>query len=387
MNKERTGIFKVYFALVTISAMLILPAAAVALDIHNINLTVTEYRFGGEPDDDPYEFSCGVSGNDITAVTMETPGGVVHALEAWTTAQYNWGFSFDDLTLAELGTMFPPGDYTFTFNGETDSVTLKHGPTKPTDFANIMYPVHESTDVPLNPKFTWGDCSTYGEALTTAVAEEEGDMIDMVYLGDIGRTSWTVGPLNPGRLHWLEVSVITGTTPFNKSTTNSDTFDYYNFFENCSGVYFTTATVKEFELKFKGDGYFANEYDPATGDLVFSPAGGADLLNVSHLGLSEVVWELRVTPPPGSEEDPAFAFRSGTFTITGANGDSLTGSYSDFQMGTGTYTLEWLFEGGTGRFNGASGTGHTDGLVDLDTGYAKFKFTGDITVPKEKGKK
>lgn len=230
MNKESTGIFKVCFALVTISAILILPADAFALDIHNINLTVTEYRFGGVPDSDPYEFSGGVSGDGITEVTITTPDNDVYYLVAWTTAQYNWGFSFDDLTLVDLGTMFPTGDYTFTFNGGTDSVTLNHDPTAPTDFANITYPVHNSTNVPLNPTFAWGDCSTYGDALTTAVAEEEGDMIYMVYLGNISETEWTVGPLNPGLLHWLEVSVITGITPFNKNTTNSDTFDYYNFF-------------------------------------------------------------------------------------------------------------------------------------------------------------
>ena len=135
---------------------------------------------------------------------------------------------------------------------------------------------------------------------------------------------------------------------------------------------------KEFELKFKGDGYFELAFDEGTGDLVFSPIGGFDLLNVSHLGKSEVAWELRVDPV-------TFEFRSGTFTITGANGrDGLEGYYSDFQLGVGEYDLDWVFTGGTGRFEGAEGTGHTDGLVDLETLYAKFEFSGAITVPKGK---
>ena len=141
--------------------------------------------------------------------------------------------------------------------------------------------------------------------------------------------------------------------------------------------------VKEYELKFKGDGYFVAEFDLATGDLVFSPYGGYDLLDVSHLGESIVVWELRVTPPPGTPEDPAFNFRSGTFTITGSNGkDGLEGYYSGFQLGIGEYDLEWAFTDGTGRFEDAEGTGHTDGLVDLNTGYAEFEFSGMVTVPK-----
>jgi len=107
---------------------------------------------------------------------------------------------------------------------------------------------------------------------------------------------------------------------------------------------------KEFELKFKGDGYFELAFDEGTGDLVFSPIGGFDLLNVSHLGKSEVAWELRVDPV-------TFEFRSGTFTITGANGrDGLEGYYSGFQLGVGEYDLDWVFTGGTGRFDGAEGT-------------------------------
>jgi hypothetical protein len=123
---------------------------------------------------------------------------------------------------------------------------------------------------------------------------------------------------------------------------------------------------------------------PDAGDLVFEPAGGFDLLDVSHLGESQVVWELRVTPPWSEDpEDPPYTFRSGTFSITGASGkDSLVGHYGDFVMGIGTYTLDWIFTGGTGRFDGATGTGHTDGLVDFDTVHAEFEFSGTVTAPK-----
>ena len=136
--------------------------------------------------------------------------------------------------------------------------------------------------------------------------------------------------------------------------------------------------VKELGLKFTGDGYFAVEYE-YVGDvlvMVFSPATGVDLLDVSHLGQSAVAWEIRVTLD--------FTFVDGWFTITGANGrDSLVGDYNSFVMGDGTYTLGWDFTGGTGRFEGADGTGLTNGLVDLNTVYAQFEFSGAITVPKD----
>lgn len=240
MNKEHTGLSKACFGMVVMSVILMmLPVDSdAALDIDTITLGVTEYRFGGVPDSDPYGFWGRVAGDDITAVTLTTPGGVVYDLEAWSTNQYHWRVGFDDLTLVQLQKRFPNGDYTFTLNG-TVSVTLTHNPTPPTGFANITNPVHNAINVSLNPTFTWDDCSAYGDALMTAVAEE-GDIIDLVWLGDISETSWTVGPLNPGVLHWLEVSVYTGTTPSSQSTNGSDTFEYYNFFENCSGVYFLT---------------------------------------------------------------------------------------------------------------------------------------------------
>ena len=142
--------------------------------------------------------------------------------------------------------------------------------------------------------------------------------------------------------------------------------------------------VKEFDLKFKGEGAFELVFDEELGESVYVPLGGPEFLNVSHLGLSEVAWKLRVSPPPEGEP-------FGWFTITGANGDGLEGIYDGFVVTTdpedattGTYDLDWLFTGGTGRFEGALGTGHTDGLVDFLTGEAKYQFSGTIIVPKGK---
>jgi hypothetical protein len=142
------------------------------------------------------------------------------------------------------------------------------------------------------------------------------------------------------------------------------------------------AGEKEFEIAFKGEGSFEVVFDEELGKVVYIPPGGFELLNVSHLGKSKVAWKLLVDPPLPGEP-------FGWFTITGANGrDSLEGIYDGFVITptsptTGTYDLEWFFTGGTGRFDGAEGIGHTDGLVDFGTGEAKYEFSGEVTVPEE----
>jgi len=136
---------------------------------------------------------------------------------------------------------------------------------------------------------------------------------------------------------------------------------------------------KEFTLKFKGEGDFC--FDEAYRFVPCREEG--DLLNVSHLGLSDVWYQV----DPYTTDPENF----GPFTITGANGDSLVGHYSKFEldMATGVYMLEWAFTGGTGRFEGAYGLGETDGLVVTwdPVPHAEFEFYGKIYVPKGKGKK
>jgi len=209
------------------------------LDIYDITIAVTEYWLDGAPEADPYEFSAKVLGDDITAVTMTTPDDDVYPLEAWD--MYNWGLSIEDYpTLTDLRTAFPTGNYTFTFNGGADSVELIHNPTVPGGFANITYPVHNSYNIPLNPTMTWDLCVGLGDALNMAVAEELSDIGDVQWGIPIGTTTWTVGPLNPGLQHSLEVSVVTGFPASDQETNNEDAFKYYDLFENCNEVLFTT---------------------------------------------------------------------------------------------------------------------------------------------------
>jgi len=139
------------------------------------------------------------------------------------------------------------------------------------------------------------------------------------------------------------------------------------------------ANADEVEIGFTGEGYFEVVFDEELQEPVYIPPGGFELLDVSPLGLSKVAWKLRYFPPPEGEP-------FGWFTITGPNGrDSLEGIYNGFVITpddppiTGTYDLEWLFTGGTGRFDDFVGTGHTDGEVDFTTGYAEYVFSGTVT--------
>jgi len=77
--------------------------------------------------------------------------------------------------------------------------------------------------------------------LNTALFEEVSDIMgDMQWWIPIGTTTWAVGPLTPGLLHSLEVSVYTGTTPSVQSTASGDVFDFYSCYENCNEIFFTT---------------------------------------------------------------------------------------------------------------------------------------------------
>ncbi|MFC1792531.1 hypothetical protein ACFL3Q_02975 [Planctomycetota bacterium] len=245
MKKENNGISKAWFAMIMMIVFLILPAnSGFALDIYMIIIWDTEYREDGSPLES-FEFAAGVTGDDITQVTITPPGGTPIALNSSPSDPLFWGFSDEAYdTLAALRTGYPSGNYIFTFNGGEDSVTVNHNPTIPTGFANITYPANGAINVPLNPIFTWDSSISYGDALNTAVAEEDMEgQISTQFLVNISQTSWAVGPLNPGILHWLEVAVFAGTEsqPYILQTADEDFFEYYDLFENCNIVFFTTA--------------------------------------------------------------------------------------------------------------------------------------------------
>lgn len=113
------------------------------------------------------------------------------------------------------------------------------------------------------------------------------------------------------------------------------------------------------------------------------PGGQVGLATVgtghaTHVGLF-TSWE-RICFDPIKNQ-----FTEGTFELTAANGDTITGTPSGFlELHGTTATIHgaFLITGGTGRFSGASGGGTATGTLDLTTGIASdFVMTGKITRP------
>lgn len=78
---------------------------------------------------------------------------------------------------------------------------------------------------------------------------------------------------------------------------------------------------------------------------------------------------------------------NGSYTLTGANGDTVSGTYQGHAAATGTpgvitYRVAGPITGGTGRFAGARGHLVWNGGADLSAGTLFDKITGTISPPK-----
>jgi hypothetical protein len=75
--------------------------------------------------------------------------------------------------------------------------------------------------------------------------------------------------------------------------------------------------------------------------------------------------------------------KGGAFTLTAANGDTLTGEYSGQAVAEFPtiihYEVSGPITGGTGRFAGATGTITFDGFADLQTGLLTDRISGAIS--------
>jgi hypothetical protein len=75
---------------------------------------------------------------------------------------------------------------------------------------------------------------------------------------------------------------------------------------------------------------------------------------------------------------------AGAGTITAADGSTLNGHYAGTVGGTAdpnvaSYTEDFVIDGGTGRFAGASGHSAVDGLANLATGAYTQRLAGSLT--------
>jgi hypothetical protein len=105
---------------------------------------------------------------------------------------------------------------------------------------------------------------------------------------------------------------------------------------------------------------------------VLQGTGGA-----THLGLYAEAGTLSFTPDPN---DPTRVLVVGEATFTAANGDELRGviTQASLDLTTGIAIGEFRFTGGTGRFEGASGTAGLTVLQNLITGAFEITANGRI---------
>jgi hypothetical protein len=99
----------------------------------------------------------------------------------------------------------------------------------------------------------------------------------------------------------------------------------------------------------------------------------------SHMGKVSLLAKDCITPMENH-----FTFK-GTFELTAANGDKLTGDYSGsfIPLNSGPmYSLSdavLQITGGTGRFSKATGTAELQGTQDIQTGKGKMEADGTIS--------
>ena len=83
--------------------------------------------------------------------------------------------------------------------------------------------------------------------------------------------------------------------------------------------------------------------------------------------------------------DPTFAFTEGFYTFTGANGDTIFGTYHGHLVlidgPVFAIVGEFTIEGGTGRFVGATGGGTASGNLNVATGVTTVMLDGVIPSP------
>ena len=124
-----------------------------------------------------------------------------------------------------------------------------------------------------------------------------------------------------------------------------------------------------------------DSYGPPTCDGAawqFFSSGTAD---VSHLGSSTI----EVSHCTWLDLPTTGHFASGVQEFTAANGDTLflayEGTFETVVSPDGFFSyidLEWEVSGGSGRFEGATGSGHADVVSDIVAGTSSGTYAGTI---------
>ena len=105
---------------------------------------------------------------------------------------------------------------------------------------------------------------------------------------------------------------------------------------------------------------------------------GSGSANATQLGLYTVSYQLQVNVPPG--------FGSGFSQFAAANGDTLFAAVLGQSTPTGTPNVITIVEqhtitGGTGRFEGATGSITVERTLNRSTGISSGTISGTIVLP------
>jgi len=209
--------------------------ASADVDVESIRFATWKHHIGGIAEPSPFRLDVLVHGSNINSVQITSPTDITAF--GWPLEDFwlvDLGEQYD--TLTDLREDFPVGSYEFVFNlGEAseDSVTIDTEPGEelPSGFANITYPAHGASNVPVQPTFTWEPCTGYGHQLRADVRYADDNVWPYGAVFDIGETSWTPGPLAPGRSYYLSVTIEKGWDDGQSLTTkNGDSLIYHDIF-------------------------------------------------------------------------------------------------------------------------------------------------------------
>jgi len=130
------------------------------------------------------------------------------------------------------------------------------------------------------------------------------------------------------------------------------------------------------QVPFKTDAALVSQPAPSNEGC---PAG-AVRFNVSGPGIASHMGKITVSEYSCLQPDLTFV---AYFTMTAANGDTISGSAAGYGVPTSptTFTIHgsWTISGGTGRFSGESGSGTAIGEIDLVTGASPHHLEGTIS--------
>ncbi|HUW57201.1 MAG TPA: hypothetical protein VMZ92_11235, partial [Planctomycetota bacterium] len=197
----------------TVALLLALPAQrALAVTIDDIVIVYGENRIDGA-------FQCyGVS------IYLEGASGITDAVveQVDTGKKYSltdggggfWGWDNHFTSLATFQNLHPTDtQYHFYFNETTpgnyeDEVIVGYALRPLTVFANITYPLHNATGVPLDPVYTWDNIEGMGWGHGKWVRQGDTKVYAVCPDTDMTKVDWQPGTLSPGTTYTIHVGIL-----------------------------------------------------------------------------------------------------------------------------------------------------------------------------------